>query len=281
MIETNCVPFPTIAETLKERFSLSELSLRPFGHCPEDREVNFARPLRPYLEIEILECCTDDLQGAKLDPHFFWNLAVSKRIECLLTLATIDNPDGFTIPLRCLNSECQEGIEIDFSMEELRGLCSSAETECPELLVGDRAVRIRQPTGLDQLQWLQCTFNDERSLTQSMLETLVIEADREQLNSKAIAQGDWIPAFNQIMDKVDPLVNLRVRVQCPYCNTQNSHFIDLGAWALQRLRHSQLQLFDLVHRLASHYHWHESEILAIPAWRREFYLARIERENGS
>ena len=277
MIKTNCVPFPTIAETLKDRFSLSELSLRPFGHCPEDREVNFARPSRPYLEVEILECCTDDRQGAKPDSRFFWNLAVSKRIECLLTLATIEDSDVFMIPLRCLNLECQEGIEIDFSIEELRKL-SSAETESTRLLIGDRSVRIRRPTGLDQLQWLQSSFSDERSLTQAMLETLVIEEDREQLDSKAIAQGDWIPAFNRIMDRLDPLVNFQVRVQCPYCNTQNSHSIDLGAWALQRLRQIQQQLFDLVHRLASHYHWHEAEILAIPAWRREFYLARIERE---
>jgi hypothetical protein len=31
-----------------------------------------------------------------------------------------------------------------------------------------------------------------------------------------------------------------------------------------------------VHRLASHYHWSESEIIRLPQWRRESYLEMIE-----
>ena len=278
-LEPSGVPFPNIPETLKTQFSLSELSFRPFGHCAEDREVNFNQPLRPYLEVQILECCTGDRQGAKPDSSFFWNLEVGKRIECLLMIATIKDRDVFMIPLRCLNSACQEGIEIDFSIEELKGLQPSEKTEkCPEILVGHQTVRIRRPTGSDQLKWLEQSFKDERSVTQSMLKTLVLEDDRSELDSDAIVQGEWIPEFNHMMDEIDPLVNFQVQVQCPYCSEQDSHSIDLGAFALQRLRNTQQQLLDMVHRLASRYHWNESEILAIPAWRQESYLARIERE---
>lgn len=277
--ETDRVYFPSIPESLKNQFALKDLWLRPFGHAAEDREVNFDRPLRLDVEVQILECCTRDSQGGKPDPSFFWNLEVGKRIECLLAIATIDDREAFMIPIRCLNLACREGLEIDFSMQELSELQSSKPTKkSPEILVGNQTVRIRKPTGADQLQWLEQAFKDEFSATQFMLKTLVLTEDRSQLDSAAIAQGEWISAFNQIMEEIDPLVNFQVQVQCPQCSVQKYYPIDFGAFALQRLRNYQHQLFDLVHRLASHYHWNESEIFAIPAWRRQSYLARIDRE---
>lgn len=281
LFETDRVYFPSICESLKTQFGLSDLWLRPFGQAAEDREVNFDRPLRLDVEIAVLECCTGDSQGGKPDPSFFWNLEVGKRIECLLAIATIQDREAFMIPLRCLNLACQEGLEIDFSMEELSGIQSSSPTaKSPEIRLGDRTVRIRRPTGADQLQWLEQSFKDEFSATQSMLKMLVIADDRSQLDPEAIDQGEWVSAFNQIMEEIDPLVNFQVQVQCPHCSVENSQSIDFGAFALQRLRNYQQQLFDLVHRLASRYHWNETEIFAIPAWRRQSYLARIDREEN-
>jgi hypothetical protein len=278
-LEPDRVPFPSIPKTLKNQFSLRDLWLRPFGQYAEDREVNFDLPLRLYVEVQILECCTEDRQGAKPDSSFFWNLEVGKRIECLLAIATVHDRDAFMIPLRCLNSACQEGIEIDFSMEELSGLQSPKNVEkSPEILVGRQTVRIRRPKGSDQLKWLEQSFKDEHTATQSMLKTLVLENDQLQLDADAIAQGEWIPAFNQTMEEIDPLINFQVQAQCPYCGAKDSHPIDFSAFALQRLRNTQQQLLDMVHRFASRYHWNESEIFAIPAWRREFYLARLDRE---
>jgi hypothetical protein len=281
LLETDRVYFPSISESLKHQFGLRDLWLRSFGQAAEDREVNFDRPLRLDVEIAVLECCTGDSQGGKLDPSFFWNLEVGKRIECLLAIATIQDRDAFMIPLRCLNLACQEGLEIDFSMAELSGIHSTNPiAKSPEICIGRQKVRIRRPTGVDQLQWLEQSFQDEFSATQSMLETLVLEDDRSQLDAAAIAQGEWISAFNQIMEEIDPLVNFQVQVQCPHCSVENSQPIDFGAFALQRLRNYQQQLFDLVHRLASRYHWNEPEIFAIPAWRRQYYLARIDREEN-
>jgi hypothetical protein len=52
--------------------------------------------------------------------------------------------------------------------------------------------------------------------------------------------------------------------------------VDLEALALVRLRAVQRKLVDAVHRLALAYHWTETEILALPSWRRERYLALID-----
>lgn len=279
LLETDCIPFPRIPETLKNQFSLGDLWLRPFGQDAEDREVNFNQPLQPYLEVQILECCTGDRQGAKPDSSFFWNLEVGKRLECLLAIATSRDRHEFTIPLGCLNSACREGIEIYFSMEELSNLQFPENAEkSSEIVVSQQTIRFRKPTGCDQLNWLAQSFPDERTAAQAMLKTLILEEKDVKLEPNEITLKEWIATFNQVMEEIDPLVNFQVQVQCPCCGAQDSHAIDFGTFALKRLRNSQQQLLDMVHCLASFYHWNESEIFAIPAWRRQSYLARIERE---
>lgn len=279
LLATDLVPFPALPETLKNQFSLSDLWLRPFGQEAEDREVNFNQPSRTYLEVQILECCTGDHQGKKPDSSFFWNLEVGKRIECLLAIATSRDRQEFFIPLRCLNSACGEGIEIDFSMEELSKLqISQNEDKLPQIKIGEQIIRLRKPTGWDQLNWLAQSFPNERAAAEVMLKTLIIPEKKGELEPTRINLEQGIAIFNQVMEEVDPLVNFQAQVQCPCCGTQDFHQIDFGAFALKRLQNSQQQLLDMVHCLASFYHWNESEIFAIPPWRRQSYLARIERE---
>jgi hypothetical protein len=55
----------------------------------------------------------------------------------------------------------------------------------------------------------------------------------------------------------------------------NDIAIDLCEVALTTLRRLQRQLIVMVHRLASHYHWSEQEIFAVPHWRRKEYLELI------
>lgn len=279
LLASNRVPFPPITETLKNQFSLSDLWLRPFGEEAEDREVNFNQPSRTYLEVQILQCCTGDRQGKKPDSSFFWNLEVGKRIECLLAIATSRDRQEFSIPLRCLNSACREGIEIDFSMGELSKLQGSKNGDkLPQIKIGGQIIQLRKPTGWDQLNWLAQSFPNEQTAAEVMLKTLIISEKKGGLDPNRINLEEWITTFNQVMEEVDPLVNFQVQVQCPCCGTQDFHRIDFGVFALKRLQNSQQQLLDMVHCLASFYHWNESEIFAIPPWRRQSYLARIERE---
>jgi hypothetical protein len=86
--------------------------------------------------------------------------------------------------------------------------------------------------------------------------------------------------LNQVLDDLDPLVNFSLAVTCPHCGLPSQPEIDLGAWALQILQRVQQRLIETVHRLACRYHWTEAEILALPEWRRDRYLALIDREGA-
>jgi hypothetical protein len=78
------------------------------------------------------------------------------------------------------------------------------------------------------------------------------------------------------MEEFDPLPAFEMQVVCPECGAASTAAPALTAAALQRLVAAQERLLDDVHRIALNYHWTEAEILRMPAWRRESYLARIE-----
>ena len=280
-LDSDRVPFPRISEAIKRQFSVGDLSLRRFGVLGQDREVNFNQPLRPYLEVEILECCTCDGNNITPTRDFFWSLELGTRIECLLAIATIPDRSEFTIPLRCLNPDCKQPIEIDFSMEEFSNL--QAETKSgteTEIEIGNQRFSIRKPNGFDQLYWLKQPFSDEKSAVQTMLQTLLPQEQKVTFDPAALVGENWVQIFNQAMEDIDPLVNFKVEVNCPFCGKQDRHSIDLGKFSLQRLRNAQKQLLETIHRLASRYHWNEREISELPAWRRDYYLALIDREEN-
>jgi len=256
------------------------LSLRPFGWLAEDLEIDFLQTPRPHLETQILACCISNQEGTKCDRSFFWNLSIGKRTEYLLVLATLPNNSQFGVNLRCLNLECQQQMEIEFPLSALIDLQHQSENKNPELALATEKFLLRKPTGNDQLAWLEQNFADESSAIMGMVQTL-LPAEQQSVFEQSCSQNkDWIPTLNQVMEESDPLVNFSLQVNCPYCNTQNLQDFDLGAWALQQLYGAQQQLLLTIHRLASHYHWSEAEIFAIPPWRRERYLDLINREES-
>ncbi|MDJ0675860.1 MAG: hypothetical protein QNJ36_10840 [Calothrix sp. MO_167.B42] len=256
-----------------------ELSLRPFAWLAEDLQIDFQQT-RPHLETQILECCISNREGSKLDRGFFWNLEIGKRIEYLLILATLPHNSQFGVNLRCLNLECQQQMEIEFPLSSLIDLQHQSENKNPEIAFASENFSLRKPTGNDQLAWLHQVFSDESSAIMAMVQTLLPAEQKSAFQQGCSQHQDWIQTLNQVMEESDPLVNFSLQVNCPYCNTQNLQDFDLGAWALQQLYGAQQQLLVTIHRLAWHYHWSESEIFAIPPWRRSRYLDLINREEN-
>src|SRR5215471_13064150 len=93
--------FPKVADEVKARYSISDLALRPFGLYESDLSVDFSHTPRPFLVTQILECCTRDVQGAKIATSFFWDLTVGKRTECLLNLASAAGLPEVAVTLSC------------------------------------------------------------------------------------------------------------------------------------------------------------------------------------
>jgi hypothetical protein len=268
-------PFPRLPASINGASGINGLWLRPFGLFRSDLDVNFEQEARPQLVTRILQCCTTIGDGNLPDQGFFWDLSSSKRIECLVAIASLRNSSGLTVRLRCPGETCLQEMELDISLDELSSIQRRADDADRFLIgLGDKSFPIRKPTGWDQLNWSKTSFDDEDATVQTTIQTLLLE----QASAEEDDPGEWVQAIDQAMEELDPLVNFILLVPCPDCGMENRYEIDLQELALDLLHQDQLGLLEAIHRLVVRYHWSEEQIFSLPPWRFSRYLALIERE---
>jgi hypothetical protein len=275
-------PFPGLPETAKAGFSIKELTLRPFGLYESDLDIDFIRTPRPFLVTEILECCTRNDRREKVPQNFFWNLTVGKRIECLLNLISSGEQTKIAVTLACPNGTCGQELEIDLSLDEISAVQAQAYAdEHVSMKVGNWQFALRRPTAADQLIWLRGRFANDATVVQAMIRTLLLdEQDGSSASETETAVEAQAPAIEQSLDEHDPLIDFKVEIHCPYCETARLFELDLEELSLRRLRQAQLRLLASVHSLAAHYHWSEQQIFSVPYWRRAYYLMLIDGEKN-
>lgn len=265
------LPFPALPQALKNRHSIAELALRPFGIHERDLGVDFSATPRPFLVTEILDCCTRDARGNSVGREFFWELTVGTRIECLLRLVLGDERSEIPLALRC--PACGGELEIELTASEISELQQQAAASEETIVVSEGRVKLRRPTGSDQLAWLGQRFESEADALRQMIATLIVEGAEQRF-----LEAGSLDEIGRVMDEHDPLVNFSVQMQCPDCEREHVCELDLEELALNRLRQAQFHLLATVHRLARHYHWSEEEIFKVPYWRRDQYLNLMARE---
>jgi len=265
--------FPTVSKRLLQTFGLQPpLGLRPYGLVVADLDIEFKQPLRPQLEIDVLAACTRDAQGSDVDPAFFEQLGISQRTIALLMLVALEQGSTLSLTVRCPQDGCQQTMEVAIALAALEQLQANANHDIITISLGHQQLRLRRPTGQDQLAWLTQASQGQPPTPETIVHTLLIDPPTETKLSPALSDLD------QALDQLDPLVNFRLAVTCPHCGQPAQPAIDLGAWALQTLQRVQQRLIKTVHHLACHYHWSEATILALPAWRRHRYLTLLDRE---
>jgi hypothetical protein len=75
-------------------------------------------------------------------------------------------------------------------------------------------------------------------------------------------------------------IALQAEAACPECQRTHCADIDLETLLLADFAARQRQLLAEVAALAHAFHWTEAQILALPAWRRAHYLARLDDNRG-
>lgn len=277
-------PFPGVPDRLKTAFEVhGSLRLRPYGLRAEDLEIDFHQSSRPHLETQLLVSCTQDNQGGRLDPDFFWQLTVSQRTIALLQLVALAEGADLVFTLTCPHEDCQKPMEVAIALEALTQLHQQgAAQETVPVTIGEQSLRVRQPTGCDQLAWLVQDSTNPLTNFRTMVQTLLAAPPASSGLESSVLESEEtlaaaLPVLNQALDDLDPLVNFSLAFTCPDCGRQTEQDLDLGGWALGKLQRTQQHLLETVHRLAGHYHWCERDIVALPEWRRARYLALIER----
>jgi|APLak6261667961_1056064.scaffolds.fasta_scaffold05560_2 hypothetical protein len=250
-----------------------------FGQCEQDLAVDFGQ-LLPLVTSEVLEACEALNKGCAGGRDFFWNLPVGKRIECLLKVTNWGRGGNIELNFACQNPGCKQALEIVLPVQELVELQSRTDgiDYLPFLYEGNRFV-LRRPTGKDQLAWLAEGLADERQSVLAIARRLLL-ADKDGQEPDFTALGeDWIESAEKVLEEFDPLLGFRVDTVCPDCGVENRFEVDMEALCLQRLQRAQMDLLETVHTLAKHYHWSETQIFSVPAWRRAHYLRLIAKED--
>ncbi len=244
------------------------VGLRRFGIFEGDLDIDFASVNRAALATRLLESCAVDLTFV-LPEGFLRELSIGKRIECLLVLGAGGPDSALGFPFKCAG--CGEEIELELTLREISEMQHGADlTDTVGVDIGGRRIDFRKPTGRDQEMWSRMKFIDECDAARGMIATLA-----ELSWPLEAIQTEELSAVEEVLEEADPLVNFSCSVSCGECGKLNKHEIDLMETALGMLNRAQNQLIVAVHRLASHYHWSEKEIFAVPDWRRQQYLELI------
>ena len=258
---------------------MTQKSFRQFGQYEKDLDIHFGQPQGPKLVTQVLQNCLapsgDNGQAARQ----VWDMTVGDRIEALLRIASLSIGKRLTVMLDCQNQDCGQRIEIDLNLEAIVDAHNRTrkvgEIEVP---LGEMKLTIRKPTGRDQLSWLATPALDETLAVKRMIKSLIVIPN--EYDSLDALSNEQFMAIDKAVQDVDPLVGSEVTVACPYCEQANLYEIDLQKLGLDILRNIQIQLFRDIHHLAGRYHWTETEIMALPAWRRRQYLAYLEQEQS-
>jgi hypothetical protein len=240
------------------------MGLRPFGTSLEDLEVDLTSEDRVRVVTDVLAACGPPGR----DLEFYWDLPVSARTAGLLGLAALDGADAIDVELRC--PDCSQPLEISLGVDELLDREGSAIDRLTLVAESGVVMELRRPTGRDQATWAATAFTDERAWRQAAASRIC--------DGTGALDDEMLDRIERALDEADPLLRAAVETACPDCGAVSQQDVDLIACALERLRRAQHIAIETVHQMASHYHWSEAEILAMPPWRRERYLSLLARE---
>lgn len=143
----------------------------------------------------------------------------------------------------------------------------------PRLAVrlGGRRLALRLPDGADQQRVLGAAPARRKA---ALLAAVIVDAQAGQLAAE-LNEAD-VERVEQALEAGAPKVVCQAAIDCPECGHGN--VVPLDPYAV--LARHDGGLLGEVHRIASHYHWGEDQILSLPWARRQRYLQLIDQSRG-
>ncbi len=136
----------------------------------------------------------------------------------------------------------------------------------------------RVPTGADQKA--VAAVSGEQSATRILMTRCLMEISGHDASQAAewvaeLPDDDW-QRVEASLEAVAPEITTAVQVSCIGCGRESQVGID----PYFCLQYGQESINADIHTIAFHYHWSETEILALPKKRRQRYLKLIDRARG-
>jgi hypothetical protein len=214
---------------------------------------------------------------AAIYPEANWeelaSLAIGRRDARLLALRERTMGSLLQGFARC--PQCGQQIEFTIETGDLhmgegdRGGEHELESE-------ECQVRFRMPNSLDLLAAAGCA--DTPGAARELRRRCVVAARRndEPVNPETLPEN-VIASLAERMEDLDPMTELRLRLNCLECGHRWSILLDIASFFLREISVLARRLALEVHTLARAYGWREADILAMSPARRGLYLETAAR----
>lgn len=242
---------------------------RAFGSAAADLDLRFDARAAQRSITALLSRCLCDADGRSPEPArlVLWSLA--RRLHALLAVR-LAHDAAATEGLQAHCERCGSGFEMEL---ELARCAQLAGDDAPLIWLtpdGQR-LQLRLPNAADLEAWQAQGLADAGHVARSLVETV----DAVPPGPAFALHADWLAPLADVMAEHDPLNALSVDASCPDCGHVKTLEIELDHLLLDAFARQQRKLLDEVLQLGRALHWSEAEIVALPAWRRAFYLDRI------
>ncbi len=194
-------------------------------------------------------------------------LTIGQRDALLLDLRSRTLGPTLHGSTRC--AQC--GAELEFSLDHAALRAPEPESKEYMVSVDDYHVRFRLPDSLDLAAATGCQGVEAARVL--LIERCVLDAQKNGLAVSTTALPDRVTAaLADAVAEHDPGIDTRIRLTCAMCGHTWSAVFDIVSFFWSEIDTLARRLLQDVHILARAYGWRESDILALSAQRRQYYL---------
>jgi hypothetical protein len=251
-----------------------EAELRPLTGREEEYLASLAEETPSGAAItQLLARCLRRVGGvAPVDAELVRGMLVGDREYLIMKLRQMTSGDKMLAIVRCPVEDCGKNMEVPLSLAELpveeRPVRAAVFTM--ELGESDDLVEFRLPTGGDQEAL--APLAGEPGAIEELLKRCVLRMS----GSPTLATVGRI--VEERIEELAPRMEIEIEAVCPECGCPFSAPLDIAGFILSELLADVRNLRREVHFLAWHYHWPESEILAMTRRKRRRYIELVEDE---
>jgi hypothetical protein len=195
------------------------------------------------------------------------DLVAADRDRLLAAVYRTAFGDRIESTLTC--QRCEQPFDIDFSLQNVISLVNEPDETlaCEQLNDGSfrapNGVSFRLPTGRDELAASGATAQE--------VETLLLDRCTE---NRGWPEGD--AAFEELLERVAPLIDLELVAPCPECNHVHKVQFDIQTYLLGALVAERRRLLADINCIATAYSWSLEEILSLTRSDRRHLVELIE-----
>jgi hypothetical protein len=217
------------------------------------------------------------------------NLLVGDRDFLMLKLREMTFGKRLDAVLYCGQPSCGKPMDVTLNLDDFAPDPKPVDRRIFTLALstgqsetGDLSIDFRLPTGADQeAAGILAGVDDDTAVTRLLAHTILRingKTSIEDQDVRSLATGVQREIERQ-MEELAPQVPIELDTSCVECKQPFSTPFDLPSFFFAELRQGLRYLEREIHFLALHYHWPESEILALTRRKRRRYIELIREES--